>query len=302
MIFLIAVLILTLLVFGIAFYLTKIAFNPKTYRYEDTFHYEVDNGNFEAEFFENLKKEEVFIRSDYGYKLHGLWIPCENSDKTIVIVHGYTYTLFGSVKYMEMFLKRGFNVFLYDHRYHGKSGGPNCSMGYYEKNDLKKVMDWIITEKGVMNVLATHGESMGAATVLMHAAIDDRVDFVIADCPFKSVWDQFAYRLKVEYKLPTFPVLNVANLLSKLRIDTKFTAISPIETIEQIKAPVFFIHGDADTYIPNSHSLDMYEKKHGTKKLYLAKGADHARSFSVDRERYEKEIEEFLISTGSVKS
>jgi len=301
MILFIVVLIIVVLLLGLGYYLTKIAFNPKTHAYNDTYKIEVDNGNFSPEFYEGLEKEEVTIQSDYGYKLHGLWFPNEDSDKTIVIVHGYTYTLFGSVKYMEMFLKRGFNVFLYDHRYHGKSEGPFCSMGYYEKDDLKQVIDWILKEKGEMSTLATHGESMGAATVLMHAAVDKRVDFVIADCPFKTAWDQFTYRLKVEYKLPAFPVLNIANLISKHTIKTRFTDIAPIKGIKDISVPVFFIHGDADNYIPKSHSIEMYELKEGPKRLYLAEGAGHAKSYSVNKEKYEKEIEAFLNSTGSVK-
>lgn len=298
----IILLILMLLTVGMAAYLVRIAFNPKTHNYDETYKIEVDNRNISPIFYEGLEKEEVYIDSDYGYKIHGIWFSNGDSDKTIIIVHGYTYTLFGSVKYMEIFLKRGFNVFLYDHRYHGKSGGSNCTFGHYEKDDLKQVIDWLLNEKGKMSVLGTHGESMGAATVLMHAAIDDRVDFVIADCPFKSVWDQFVYRLKVEYKLPAFPILYCTNLFSKFRIDTKFTEIAPIKSVETIKIPIFFIHGDADTYIPKSHSEEMFALKKGEKRLYIAKGAEHARSYSVDKEKYEKEIEEFLISTGSVKS
>jgi fermentation-respiration switch protein FrsA (DUF1100 family) len=153
-----------------------------------------------------------------------------------------------------------------------------------------------------MSILATHGESMGAAIVLLHAAIDNRVNFVIADCPYKSLWDQFAYRLKVEYKLPAFPILYIANVISKFRIHTHISDISPIKSVEGLEIPVFFIHGNADTYIPKSHSLDMYEIKKGKKRLYLAEGAEHAKSYAVDKERYEKEIEAFLISAGSSKA
>ncbi|MBI9011213.1 MAG: alpha/beta hydrolase [Clostridiales bacterium] len=280
------------------YYFTKVSLTPTNTPYEETFRIEVQKGLIDEIKFNSMNKEEVYIKSDYGYNLSGYWFGNNNSIKTMIICHGYTYSLYGSVKYMDMFLKRGYNILIYNHRYHGKSGGDNCSLGYYEKMDLKSCVDWVKLRVGEDSIVGTHGESMGAATALMHAAIDDRISFVIADCPFESVYEQFKHRLKIEYKLPAIPFLNFSNLFTKLKINTFYKDISPIRVIDKIKQPVLFIHGDQDQYIPPSHSKHLFALKEGHKTLYLSKGADHAEAFEKDRVLYVKTVYDFLDSIG----
>ena len=38
----------------------------------------------------------------------------------------------------------------------------------------------------------------------------------------------------------------------------------------------------------------MYNAKKGIKKLYMAEGAEHARSIEVDKESYEREVMDFI--------
>lgn len=298
MIYLIVLLII-LLVFLvgmgiIGIYFTNESFKPKYWGYEEAYDNEVEHQLIDPDVYNQIQKEEIYIESDYNCKLHGIYFPLEGAIDTVIVVHGYSYNLFGSVKFMTFFRNQGYNVLIYDQRGHGKSGPSLCSMGHIEKEDLKKWVDYIVERNGTKGRIGTHGTSMGGATVLLHGAMDHRVDFIIADCPFAKVWDQFSHVLKTERHLPVFPILHAATLVSYFRIGTTFSNIAPIKVLKDIKVPIFFVHGKEDGYIPPKASEDMYNVYAGPKRLYLANDADHAYAYFEHPDRYEEEVRAFL--------
>lgn len=265
---------------------------PNSIKYDEAMTKEMIRCDKIQSFYDSMDKEEVWIDSPYGYKLHGFW--CDNnSKKTIVVVHGYTRSCIGSMRYAQIFYKMGYNVMVYDHRNHGLSGGKRTTMGHFEKFDLRAVVDWLQTTKGI-NEVGTHGESMGAATVLLHAAIDTRVKFIIEDCGYMCASDEFKMQLKRATKLPAFPVFYTASFINLLVNNTFFKDISPMKAIRKLDIPIMFIHGDADKYVPTEHALAMYHAYKGPKKMYLAKGSKHAVAWNDNPELYEAHISDFL--------
>lgn len=276
------------------------AIYPHNWQYEETLNKEIKDGVIEEGFFEALNKEAFEILSDRGYILKGYWIQpgAIASDKTVVICHGITNNLMKSLKYLEPFIERGYNAVIYDHKNHGESGGDYTTFGAEEKLDLKQIVDYVVSKVGEGSVIGTHGESMGAATVLEHVKIDSRIAFVISDCAYKSAEAEFAYRLRVENHLPAFPILMIASFLNKVKHGISFKEMSPIDSLETIDQPILFIHGLADDYIPYSHSQEMFEVKKDKKALYLVSDARHAMSIIVDREAYIEQIHHFLDQYG----
>lgn len=289
--------VLMVLIGGI--YFSQQVIHPKCFKYEETHKIEVEKGKIVEEKFNSLKREEIRIKSPYGYELNTLYFEVPNSKKAVIICHGITYTLYGSVKYMDLFLKRGISVLIYDHRNHGLSGGKNTTFGHYEKYDLKAVADWLFKRLGDRGKVGIMGESMGAATVLLNSEIDDRMSFYIADCAYSSMSGILKYRMKKDFHIPTIPLYYSASLVTKLRAGIFFREVSPIRAVEKVKTPIFFIHGKEDDYVPYQMSIDMYNaKKNGVKKLYFAPNAGHAEAYWNNRDEYDRLVGEFLEQIG----
>ncbi|MCD6475272.1 MAG: alpha/beta hydrolase [Anaerolineaceae bacterium] len=287
--------VIVVIVLSSGYYFTRVIIYPKVHPYEEVYSKKVEEKEFEEEDWKSWQKEEIWVDSPYGYSLHGYWLPVPDSKKTVVLVHGITMNLFASIKYVMPFKKRGFNVLMYDHRNHGKSGGNNTTFGYKEKHDLKAMIDWVENRVGSDSVIGTHGESMGAGTIMQHAAIDDRVKFVVEDCGYADLTALFRYRFQADFHLRGWLLLPVASVFGKLIAGFFYSEVKPVRAIEDLDTPMFFIHGIDDTYIPSSHAEELFNaKKNGLKKLWLAPGAKHAESETKNPELYDQKIGEFL--------
>jgi fermentation-respiration switch protein FrsA (DUF1100 family) len=245
--------------------------------------------------FNNLQKRKVTILSPFGYPLKMILVEPQQTNRYIIISHGVTENKISSIKYVKFFLNRGFNVLMYDHRRHGESGGKTTSYGYYEKYDLQAIVHWLKQEVGHDLLLGIHGESMGAATLLLYAGmLEDGADFYIADCPFSDFKELVTYIIKKEVKLPPKLVLPVSNFFLRLRDKYSLQDISPISVIDKIKNPILFIHSKHDDFILPSMTKELYQRKKGPKQLYLAENGVHACSYNENKESYEANVDEFL--------
>lgn len=256
---------------------------------------EKEAGRYKPDEFASLPKREITIASPFGYTIKALLVEPYRSNRYIIISHGVTETKVNSIKYMNLFLERGFNALIYDHRRHGESGGKTTSYGHYEKFDLKSVVDWLKKEKGPNLELGIHGESMGAATMLLYAGIlEDGADFYIADCPFSDFRAQLAYRLKKEMKIAPRLLLPIADVFLRVRDKYSIRHVSPISVIDNIKHPILFIHSQKDDFILPTMSEDLFAHTKAPKMLFLAANGRHAQSFNENRADYERVIDEFL--------
>jgi fermentation-respiration switch protein FrsA (DUF1100 family) len=283
----------------VGWYFARLIIYPKILSIDNSYLREIEAGKLVEAEFGALPKRELFVRSPYGYTLYGFYIPCEGSQNTVILVHGIKCTLYESVKYLNLFRKRGFNVLLYEQRNHGRNARKNTTFGFYEKYDLKAVVDWAFAHLGPAGRVGTMGESLGAATALQHSAIDSRVAFVIADCPYSDLIELIKLRLKNDYHLVPFPLLNIADLFCKLMAGFTFAKVSPIRDISAVNVPIFWVHGEKDTYILPQMSVDMYNAKSlGIKKLFIAPNACHAEAFWNNQHEYDRQVEEFLAEAG----
>lgn len=287
--------------FELLWCLCDLIIKPRKLSCDKIFDREASQGNFDTKWYQATQKKKFKLNSDFGYSIScELLFPLKPEDsssdrKIAILCHGLGYTKYGSLKYADMFLRLGFTVLIYDHRNHGLSGKAHTSMGHFEKYDLKKIIDWCYERYGNDCSIVTHGESMGAATVLMHLGIDRRVKCAISDCAYSDLKQLLRHQLKQYYHLPCV-LIPIESCITFLRAGFWYGEVSPIKIVAQTDAPILFIHGKIDNLVPSSMSKEMYSCKKDKKAIYLVAGARHAGSYCTNREGYEKRVKEFLTT------
>ena len=191
---------------------------------------------------------------------------------TLVYLHGIADNRASAGGIIDRFTRREFDVIAYDSRAHGESSGAACTYGFYEKQDLRRVVDTI--ESGPVVLMGT---SLGAAVALQEAADDDRVSAVVAAETFSDL------RTVASERAPFFFTPNAIRRAFQLaEAEGRFTvdAVSPEDAARKIEAPVLIIHGSIDRDTPPDHSRRVFEALHGPKQLILVPDAGHNQSLS----------------------
>ncbi|MCD2347696.1 alpha/beta hydrolase [Clostridium guangxiense] len=303
------ILILMLLVFitisCIGIYIGSMVYNQVCeikFNKSNSVSYNNFKSTFDYERFNLLDKSDVTIQSNFGYKLSGTYIRnFVRTKNTIIIVHGITGSRWESMKYADMYIDLGYNVLIYDSRYHGTSGGNNISLGYFEKYDLDNCVRWV-RKQNPNGIIGIHGESMGAATALLHSNMNIKekyVSFYIVDCPFSDLPELFSDKLTEEMKNHGKIIANAIVFYSSVyawyKAGFSLYSISPKKALDGVEVPIMFIHGADDDFIPPYMSLELYIEKKGPKYLYIAPNAGHAQSYLKNKDEYKAKVREFLM-------
>lgn len=246
---------------------------------------------------------DITIESRFGYPLSATYIPNPTStDKTLIFLHGFTEDRATGLNYLDIYLNNGFNLLLVDSRAHGNSGGDSVTWGNYEKHDLDQWVDWV-RHRFPGGMIGVHGISMGAATALMHAELNEkskRVSFYIADSAYSDFEALLALQMEQRLNLPgkvlTKLLLPYANVAAYFNSRFTFHQASPIRSVRNITTPVLYIHGEADKLVPVNMSLDLYNATKGPRQIYLFPRAEHVAAIFDDQYRYGRVVQNFVQS------
>ena len=290
-ILIIILVVLTITYFMIGNYFYNIALNPNTSK-------QFVLGEIEKvpDIWLKENSKDVYITTSNNGKLelHSYEIN-RNSDIWAILIHGYYGEGQDMIYFAKEYYNRGYNVLVVDLRGHGQSEGDYIGMGWHDRLDIIDWANYIINKNSNCKIIL-HGVSMGAATVMMATGenLPQNIKVAIEDCGYTSIWDEFEMQLKLLYNLPTFPALNSASVVCKIRAGYMLKEGSCVEQVKKSKTPTLFIHGDQDKFVPFEMLDVVYEAANCEKQKLIIEGATHAEAVGTNPTLYWNTIDKFI--------
>lgn len=237
---------------------------------------EVNPGDF------GLAYTDVWIPLDLPDegKLHGWWLPAESSNElTILYLHGNAGNISSNLGKAMQLRSLGASVLAVDYRGYGLSSGPFPSENrLYE--DALAAWRFLQHEKGVApNHLVIYGHSLGGAVGIDLASQISNLAGLVVEASFTSMGDMAT----LTHYNRWFPV----DWLLNQRFDS-------LAKVSRLKAPVLYLHGQADASVPATMSEALYRASGGPKALWLVPNADHNDLPTWAGDEFEHRLRQFL--------
>jgi uncharacterized protein len=243
------------------------------------------------------------VRAPDGAVLKGWKIrPADPNGDWVLLFHGVSDNRSGTLGAAEFLLRHRFSVVMMDARAHGESGGELATYGWKERYDTVAITRALFATEGVGHLYAL-GVSMGAAIALQSAAVEPRIEAVVAEAPFASLrevsYDYAGMELspwlgRTLFRPASYFALRKAGEAGGFDPDD----VSPEKAVAQRSFPVLVICGTEDRRIPCRHGRMICRAAEGLCEVWVVEGAEHAAVLGTAPGEYEHRVIDFLESKG----
>ena len=275
--------------------------------------------------FTGTTREDFDVRAPDGALLRGWKVRPKNPNGSwVLLFHGVADNRVGVIGQSEFLLRAGYSVVMMDARAHGASGGPIATYGWLERNDTRAIIDALYyserpryaTRQMSINsdlpfpaLPASHlfalGESMGAGIVLQSAAVDPRIEAVVAEAPFANLREA-SYDYAGLRKYPWLGRTLLAPFSWTLLYRDEKLAGFPVAEVSPVKAvasrafPVLLICDEMDVALPCRHSEMIFAAARGPKQLWVVTRAFHTAAYGFAPEEFRRRVLSFFAANSRV--
>lgn len=219
-----------------------------------------------------LAYEDVTFEAADRVPLHGWFLPASApACATILFLHGNAENISTHIASVYWLPAHGFNVFLFDYRGYGASGGSPSVAGI--QTDIDAAMRYVLGRSDHGPVVM-YGQSLGGAAAIYYAAhgsLRDHIRSLVAESSFAS------YRGITREKLAGFWLTWPFQWLPKLTISDKYSPIAAIGRVAPI--PLLLVHGTKDPIVPLRDGERLFAAAHEPKRFWKVEGAGHIAAF-----------------------
>jgi pimeloyl-ACP methyl ester carboxylesterase len=246
-----------------------------------------------------LDFEDVEFSAIDGSTLRGWFVPAAGpTDAAIVTVHGGGGDRRSYMGLLPTLHFAGYAVLLFDCREQGISDGNarGMSLGMRESADVVSAVDWL--EARGFGKIAALGSSQGATSVILAAAVDERITAVVAQGTGTTLYAMS----RANAQLAPFPDWFVRLFVRVIvwRTGPPWNEIvangpDPGNAIVRI-APraVFLIQGSDDDMAPASQARENFSRAGEPKQIWIVEGGEHRGLREYAGEEYDRRVLAFL--------
>jgi alpha-beta hydrolase superfamily lysophospholipase len=240
----------------------------------------------------------TFVAAD-GVELVGWFVPGDGDGATIVVSHGSGANGPSTYPGVAFLNRAGYNVFVFDHRAHGQSGGKFTTIGPLEVRDMRGAVAYVRSRADVDPArIGAMGCSMGSGVSIGAAAEDPTIRAVVAESVYADMgelWSRFGYvgvrgtPLQGSWGIPL-------RWATWLWTGQRIAAFKPETLIGHISPrPILIVHGEQDNAACTvGDARRLYQAAGEPKSLWIVAGAGHCSAHSVASQAYEARMISFF--------
>ena len=158
-------------------------------------------------------------------------------------------------------LCEGMSLFCFDFCGSGMSEGEYISLGFYERQDLAAVMEFLMLKSDEVDGVALWGRSMGAVTSIMYASKDPSIRCIVCDSPFATLRvlnNDLVERYggRTARVIPNIVVQAIVERIRKRIMKRAAFDIDDLDTVKYARlcnVPAFLFYGADDDFVTSKH-------------------------------------------------
>jgi len=250
-----------------------------------------------------VHRDSFDVRASDGVLLRGWKVTAAKPNGNWVLVyHGVADNRMGILEHARILLLAGYSVVMMDSRAHGASEGAMATYGWLERNDTRFIVDALESNEHPKHLFAL-GESMGAGIALQSAAVEPRIEAVVAEASFANIREasydyaglrRYAWLGKTWLSPGTWTMIYRGESLAGFPA----SQISPEKAVGTRRFPVLLICDAEDVALPCRHTKMIYDAAIGPKQMWVVPGAFHTAALGYEPAEFRRRVLEFLATYG----
>ena len=229
------------------------------------------------------------------------WFVPGNSKTWAIFAHGRGAHPNEGLRIIPALVEAGMPILAITYR--NDEGAPRSSdwlhwLGLTEWRDLEAAVRYAL-DNGAQDVLL-YGYSMGGGmcvNLLYESDLAGKVRGVVMDSPLLD----FGATLDIVGRMRGYPafVIPYGKAMAAWRFRIDWKRMNYLSRASELNAPMLLLHGENDSLVPPQTSKTLAQSRPDIARYIGFAGAEHARSWNADPERYEAAVRQFLHDIGA---